>query len=155
MYELSNIDTFNVQYLDNMPTGLAAFIKHGTIFIKKGLTQKEERCYLEEEIQHYYYTSGNIVKQEKISDIKQETLARRKAHLILIPFDLLIECYNSGLRTYCDVSNYLNVTEIFLREAVEHFKQKYGLMYYDKNTDYCFDFGDTIRIYKRDKQTLI
>ncbi|MGJ8729321.1 ImmA/IrrE family metallo-endopeptidase [Listeria aquatica] len=151
MYTISDIDTFNVHYLDDMPRGLAAFIKHGTIFIKKGLPQKEERCYLEEEIQHYYYTAGNIVKQEKISDVKQEILARRKAHLVLIPFNLLIECYDLGLRTYYEVANYLNVTEKFLYEAVEHFKQKYGLMYYDKNTDCYFDFGSTIQIYKEEK----
>lgn len=151
----ADIDTFNVQYLDNMPKGLAAFIKHGTIFIKKGLTQKEERCYLEEEIQHYYYTAGNIVRQKYISDKKQETLARRKAHLVLIPFNLLIECYDLGLRTYYEVANYLNVTEKFLYEAVDHFRQKYGLMYYDKKTNCYFNFGNTIQIYKEDKKTYL
>ncbi|MHC5278898.1 ImmA/IrrE family metallo-endopeptidase [Listeria kieliensis] len=154
MYEpLADNCNFDVQYLDDMPKGLSAFIKHGTIYMREGLTQKEERCYLAEEIQHNYYTAGNIVKQENVSSKKQEIIARRKAHLVLIPFNLLIECYDLGLRTYHEVANYLNVTEKFLHEAVTHFKQKYGLMYYDKKTKCYFNFGNTIHIYKEDNSS--
>ncbi|MEN2665998.1 hypothetical protein [Listeria aquatica] len=96
---------------------------------------------------------GNIVKQEKTLDIKQEILARRKAHLVLIPFNLLIECYDLGLRTYYEVANYLNVIEKFLYEAVDHFRQKYGLMYYDRKTNCYFNFGNTIHIYKEDNSS--
>ncbi|EAG4643017.1 hypothetical protein C5754_15330, partial [Listeria monocytogenes] len=56
-----------------------------------------------------------------------------------------------GITTYYEASIFLNVTEQFLLEAIENFREKYGLMY---NTGkYIINFGPTIQIFKEDNSS--
>uniref|UniRef100_UPI001430787E ImmA/IrrE family metallo-endopeptidase n=1 Tax=Listeria valentina TaxID=2705293 RepID=UPI001430787E len=121
--------------------------------VLNGFTEVEENTLVIEEICHKSLTAGNILRTKNLRNVKQELLARRKAHYLLIPFAKLKECFDEGLTEYYEVAEHLNVTEKFLREAVTHFKQKYGLMYYDRKTNCYFNFGNTIQIYKEDNSS--
>lgn len=144
-----------ITYVDFLPYNASALIIKNDIFMLNGLTEAEENTLIAEEICHKSLTSGNILRTKNLWNVKQELLARRKAHYLLIPFAKLKECFDEGLTEYYEVAEYLNVTEKFLREAVINFRQKFGYMYHDKKTDCYFNFGNTIHIYKEDNNSYL
>lgn len=90
-------------------------------------TSSEKLCILAEEIGHHYKTIGNILDQTDINNRKQEMLARRWAYEKLVSLNRLINGYKYGCQNRYELAEYLNVTEKFLEEALEYYKQKYGL----------------------------
>lgn len=132
-----------------LPKKLAGIIKGNTVRIDSRLSSKKMKCTMVEEAMHWKYTSGNIIDQKVKANVKQEIFARRRAHYYLIPLDKIKECHDLGLSTYYEVAEYLDVTEEFLHEAVESYREKYGLMY---NTgEYIINFGSTIEVFMEDK----
>jgi hypothetical protein len=148
---LVNKYNLKIIYVDLLPFKASALIKGDEIFILKGLTEAEENTLITEEICHKALTAGNILNTKNQQNNKQEILARRKAYLFLLPFITLKECYDRGLTEYYEVAEYLCVTEKFLREAINQFKQKFGLMYYDSKTNCYFSFGSSIQIIKKEE----
>ena len=97
------------------------------IAINKNLsTTVEKKCVLIEELGHYLTTHGNILNQENILNIKQELFARKWAYEKLIPLESLISAFELGLKTRFEISEYLNVTEEFLDNVINHYRIKYG-----------------------------
>lgn len=113
-------------YEKSLPCGAKAILIDNNIYITRGLAQVDEICTIIEEISHKLYSSGNILDVSKTTNRKQEFFARRKAHEFLVPRSRLEACYQRGLREYYEVAEHLGVTEEFLREACEHYVQKYG-----------------------------
>lgn len=101
-------------------------------------TDKEKSCILSEELGHYYTTYGNILDQNKVENRKQELRARRWAYEKLINFNSLIEASNKGIKGKYNLSEFLNVTEEFLEEALAYYKIKYGI--YKKVDNYIIYF---------------
>lgn len=101
-------------------------IKGNRIAIKQDLSETEKICILAEELGHYYTTSGNILDQNITTNRKQERTARLWAYNRLIGLTGLIDCYRSGCRSRFEMAEHLGVTEEFLNEAVECYKQKYS-----------------------------
>ena len=101
-------------------------IKGNRIAIKSDMTQTEKKCILAEELGHYYTASGNILGTDIIS-IKQEAKGRIFAYNKLIGLSGLISAYKSGCKSLYEVSEYLDVTESFLSEALTNYRQKYGV----------------------------
>lgn len=100
------------------------------IAISKRLkTNKEKYCVLAEELGHHYLTVGDITNQKEINNRKQEYKARRWAYEKLVGIVSIINAFEKGIRTKYDLSEYLNITEQFLDEAIKHYKEKYGLYY--------------------------
>jgi hypothetical protein len=108
-----------LQHTDGMARG-------NLIGIRTGQTTAEKTCVLAEEIAHARYTVGNILDQNDAGNRKQERFARLKAYDQLIGLPGLIAAFESGCRSYYEVAKYLDVTEAFLREAVELYRMKYG-----------------------------
>ena len=108
-------------------------INGNNILIKSDLTENEKTCILAEELGHYYTSSGNILDQSNINNRKQEKVARKWAVNKLFNIDMLIEACKQGYETLYDMAEYFNVTEKFLLEAIEVFKQKYGSCYKSNN----------------------
>lgn len=101
--------------------------KGNKIGISKAIeTAAEKRCVLAEEIAHAYSTTGNILDQTKLNNIKQERQARRVAYEAMLPLYTLIDAYNQGLQTSFEVAEYLEVTEEFLLSALCEYRNKYG-----------------------------
>lgn len=93
---------------------------------KKIPTFSEKACVLAEELGHHYTTVGNILDQSSVSNRKQELRARMWAYNKIIGLMGLIRCYEYGCQTLCEMAEYLEVTEEFLSEALERYRQKYG-----------------------------
>lgn len=102
-------------------------------------TDKEKTCILAEEYGHYRTTSGNILNQKNVSNIKQEKRARNWAYEKLISLEKLIEAYEAGVQNSYELTDFLGVTEDFLQNALKHYKEKFGL--YVKQEDYLIYFS--------------
>ncbi len=102
-------------------------IKGNCIAIRKGLETVKKKCVLAEELGHYYTTVGNIVELKSQSDVKQEHRARVWAYEKLITIGDLIRCFEAKCQTSYDYAKYLDVTEAFLIDTLNYYKQKYGL----------------------------
>ncbi len=92
-------------------------------------TEKEKKCILAEEIGHYYTSYGNILDQSKLENRKQERKARGWAYEKLVGIVDLINAFKYGVKNRYELSEYLNVTEEFIEEAIKYYKEKYGLYY--------------------------
>ena len=100
----------------------------GYIAINKDIeTETERACILAEELGHYYTSSGDIIDQSNVSNRKQEYRARFWAYEKLVSLHGIISAYESGCRSAFEMSEYLDVTEDFFREAMESYRSKYGI----------------------------
>ena len=112
--DLSNID------------GLKGFYMNGNIAIHKNLTTTEKACVLAEELGHHYTTVGNILDQSDPSNRKQELRARLMAYDKMIGLIGIVRAYQHRCQNLTDMAEYLEVTEEFLKEALEQYRRKYG-----------------------------
>ncbi len=104
-------------------------IKGNRIAIRKDIpTLAEKACVLAEEIGHYYTTAGNILTQESVNDKKQERIARLWAYNKLVGLRGIISGFECGCRNQYELADHLGVTEEFLQNALEVYKQKYGAL---------------------------
>lgn len=85
----------------------------------------EKTCVLAEELAHHYLTCGNILDTSIISNSKQEYKARLYAYNKLIGLNGLINAYKNGCRSRHEISDYLNITDSFLDEAINCYTSKY------------------------------
>ncbi|WP_042352295.1 ImmA/IrrE family metallo-endopeptidase [Bacillus massiliigorillae] len=110
----------------NLQYGFKGLYKDGVIIIDKSLSFIEKGCILAEELGHHNKTVGNILDQSKISNVKQEKIARGWAHNKIMPLSCFVDAYRYGCRNRYEVAEYLNVTEEFLQEALDRYIEKYG-----------------------------
>lgn len=108
-------------------------------------TIAEKTCVLAEELGHYYTSAGNILDQKQLQNRKQERRARAWAYQRLVPLDKLIMAHKEGIRTRYELADYLGVTEQYLANALQYYKEKYGIYY--RIGKYCICF-DPLRILK-------
>ena len=113
-------------------------IKGKRIAIKKNMTTTEKACVLAEELGHYYTSNGNILDQSKAENRKQERIARLWAYKRAFDLVDLITAYKYGCRNRYEIAEYLDVTEEFLKEALDTYKEKYGI--YRKVDNYIVYF---------------
>ena len=110
--------------------GSHGFYLENTIFIDKKISSSaEKKCVLAEELGHHHTTYGNILDTDCINNIKQEKLARNWGYERLVGIIDLINAYNHGIVGKHNLAEYLNVTEAFLEEAINHYREKYGTHY--------------------------
>lgn len=103
-------------------------IKGNKIAIRQDIdTYTEKSCILAEELGHHYTTYGNILSQDSVSNQKQELRARMWAYNRQIGLLGIIKSYEYGCRSLYDMAEYLEVTEEFLKDALERYRQKYGM----------------------------
>lgn len=98
------------------------------IAIRKNIeTTAEKSCVLAEELGHHYTTYGDILNQSSVSNQKQELRARMWAYNKQIGLLGIIKSYEHGCQSKHEMANYLDVTEDFLCDALERYRQKYGM----------------------------
>lgn len=90
-------------------------------------TETERSCVLAEELGHHYTTYGNILDQDDISNRKQELRARAWGYDKQIGLIGLIRAYEHGCRNRYEIAEYLEVTEGYLEECLEFYRNKYGM----------------------------
>lgn len=101
---------------------------NGTIAIRKDIdTTTEKACVLAEEMGHHYTSVGNILDMSDARNCKQERQARLWAYNRLIGLRGIIKAYQSGCQDGHDMADLLGVTEEFLQECIDCYREKYGV----------------------------
>ena len=119
------------------------------IAIHKGLkTQTEKACILAEERGHHFTTSGDIIDQTDIQNRKQEFRARMWAYNEMVGLMGIIDAYKNGCRNSYEVAEYLEVTEVFLNDALNAYRDKYGV--YTTVDNYIIYFIPGLTVFKKE-----
>lgn len=81
---------------------------------------------LAEELGHFYTTVGDVTRLDSAEKRKQERMARIWAYNRQIGLLGLVGAFKHGCHGHAEVAEFLEVTEEFLKEAVECYRSKYG-----------------------------
>ena len=73
------------------------------------------------------FSTGNILDVTDLNCIKQERQARIWAYNNAIGLYGIISSYKQGCKNQYEMAEYLNITEIFLKEALAYYKERYGI----------------------------
>lgn len=119
-------------FLDDMPTKLSGLCIDDEIHINNNLntTNAERIVTVSEEITHSEFGTGNIIKQQTITDHKQEAVARKIGCLRLVSVNDLIDCFEKGILEVWEVADELEVTEQCILDALDYIKQTKGLYFF-------------------------
>ena len=99
----------------------------GVVAIREDMTIPEKTCALAEEIGHHGTSYGNILDMESIQNRKQERQARLHGYNRLIGLAGLIEAYEHGCRNRYEIAEFLEVTDEFLEDCINCYRDKYGI----------------------------
>lgn len=102
-------------------------LKGKDIYLRKDMNTTEKTCVLAEELGHHYTTVGNILDMESIQNRKQERQARLHGYNRLIGLAGLIEAYEHGCRNRYEIAEFLEVTDKFLEDCINCYRDKYGI----------------------------
>ena len=90
-------------------------------------TSVEKACVLAEEIGHYHTAVGDITDQSDVENRKQELKGRLWAYNQQIGLIGLVRAFEHGCQNRFEIAEYLEVTEEFLEECIECYRNKYGI----------------------------
>lgn len=147
---LDEADKENIYVIENakFQSKASGLINNDVIGINKNVRSSAQRsCILAEELGHYHTSSGNILDQSSVSNRKQELHARAWAYNRLIGLYGIINAYRSGCRNGYEIAEHLNITEEFLNEALQYYRNKYGLCTTVDN--YVIYFEPTLGIFEQ------
>ena len=102
-------------------------LKGKDIYLRKDMNTTEKTCVLAEEMGHHYTTVGNILDMESIQNRKQERQARLHGYNRLIGLAGLIEAYEHGCQNRYEIAEFLEVTDEFLEDCINCYRDKYGI----------------------------
>lgn len=102
-------------------------IKGKDIYLRKNMDSTEKVCVLAEELGHHHTSVGNILDMTDISNRKQERQARLWGYNKLIGLSGLIKAYEAGCQNCFEMAEYLGVTDEYLCECLEVYRDKYGI----------------------------
>lgn len=139
-----NVEIVDYHFYSNRIKGL--YCDGSVALSSKIKTDTERKCILAEELSHYHTTVGNILDQSNDENRKQELRARMWAYDKLIGLRGIVNSYANGCNSEHEIAEYLEVTEEFLREAIKHYKNKYGI--YAKLDNYVIYFEPYLGVLK-------
>lgn len=87
----------------------------------------EKTCVLAEELGHHHTSVGDILDMTDIGNRKQERQARLWGYNKLIGLSGLIKAYEAGCQDRFAVAEYLDVTDEYLCECLDTYRDKYGV----------------------------
>lgn len=118
------IDIVNRKFNSDRIKGLYC---DGTVALNSQIeTSKERACVLAEELGHHHTSAGVIVDLSDVQNRKQERQARLWAYNKQIGLYGLIRAYERGCRSRHETAEFLEVTEEFLEDAIQCYREKYG-----------------------------
>lgn len=124
---LNTADQLDLAVKEQPLTVHDGLIRGRRIAIRKSIeTQAEKSCVLAEELGHYFTSFGNILNMDEIQNRKQELRARLSGYDMQIGLIGIVECYKHHCRSLYEMAEYLQVTEEYLKEALECYSRKYG-----------------------------
>lgn len=113
-----------------LPEDYEDFYSDGAVLVDKFLTKTRKLEILSEEIAHHLITYGDIRDQTKMLNRKFELKARRLGSELVISLDGLIDAFHHGAKNLYEMSQYFEVSEKYILNALNHYKMKYGLDVY-------------------------
>lgn len=90
-------------------------------------TSAEKTCVLAEELGHHHTSVGDILDMTDIGNRKQERQARLWGYNKLIGLSGLIKAFEAGCQDRFEVAEYLGVTDEYLCECLDTYRDKYGV----------------------------
>lgn len=103
-------------------------IKGKRIAIRKDIeTNTEKACVLAEELGHHHTSVGNILDVTDIRNRKQERQARLWGYNKLIGLTGIIRAFRAGCQSRHEMADLLDVTEEYLQECIDCYRDKYGV----------------------------
>lgn len=103
-------------------------IKGNRIAIRKDIdTSTEKTCVLAEELGHHHTSVGDILDMSDAGNRKQERQARLWGYNKLIGLSGLIKAFEAGCQDRFEVAEYLGVTDEYLCECLDTYRDKYGI----------------------------
>lgn len=110
-----------------------------TIGINKKIdTCAEKSCVLAEELGHHHTSVGNILDMNDIRNRKQERQARLWGYNKLIGLTGIIKTFRAGCQSRHEIAEQLDVTEEYLQECIDCYRDKYGEYVEVDNYMICF-----------------
>ncbi len=144
---LKEADSMGLIVKEKPLCGTDGRILNRRIAIRKDIeTQIEKSCVLAEEIGHHATSYGNILNQNEIPNRKQELQARLYGYNLKIGLSGIISAFQAGCKNLFEMAEYLEVTEEYLREALECYRRKYGV--YTTLDNYIIYFEPKLGIMK-------
>lgn len=122
-------------------------LKGKDIYLRKDMNTTEKSCVLAEELGHYYTTVGNILDMNVSENRKQERQARLWGYNRVIGLFGLIRAYEHGCKDKYEIAEYLDVTEEYLEECINCYRDKYGE--YKTVDNYTIYFIPNLMIFKK------
>lgn len=107
-------------------------------------TDTEKACILAEELGHHYTATGNILDQSTVENRKQEMRGRIVAYNKLVGLRGIVDAYLHHCQSISESAEYLEVTEEFLIDSLNYYRNKYGV--YTKLDNYVIVFEPNIAV---------
>ena len=107
-------------------------------------TDTEKACILAEELGHHYTATGNILDQSTVENRKQEMRGRIVAYNKLVGLRGIVDAYLHHCQSISESAEYLEVTEEFLIDSLNYYRDKYGV--YTKLDNYVIVFEPSIAV---------
>lgn len=101
--------------------------KGKNIYLRKDMNFTEKKCVLAEELGHHHTSVGDILDMSDAGNRKQERQARLWGYNKLIGLSGLIKAYEAGCQNRFEVAEYLDVTDEYLSECLDAYRDKYGV----------------------------
>ena len=121
-------DDLNIVEMDlSEVSGLKGLYVNGHIAINAKMSDIEKACVLAEELGHHYTSVGNILDMTSAANRNQERQARLWAYNQQIGLIGLVRAFEHGCQNRFEIAEYLEVTEEFLEECIECYRNKYGI----------------------------
>ena len=113
-------------------------IKGNNIYLRKDMNTAEKTCVLAEELGHHHTSVGNILDMNDVRNRKQERQARLWGYNKLIGLTGIINAFRAGCQSRHEMAELLDVTEEYLQECIDCYRDKYGEYVEVDNYTICF-----------------
>ncbi|MFL0523623.1 hypothetical protein [Virgibacillus pantothenticus] len=80
-----------------------------------------------------------MLDQTSLTNRQQELRARSWAYKKLVPLSKIVQAHREGIRNRYELAQYLEITEEFLENAINRYKEKYGVTVSYENYTICFE----------------
>lgn len=135
VYEnLVNNCEYEIIETNKLPSVYDGYYYNGKIFIKSNLSETRKAEILYEELSHHKLTYGNITDQSQFNNRKFERYAVRDSYECALPLHKFVEAYQHSVSNLFELADYVQLSERYVLDVIEHYKLKYGL------STFCGDY---------------
>ena len=100
----------------------------GNVAINTSVSNSAEKvCVLAEELGHHHTSVGNILDMDDMRNRKQERQAHLWGYNKLIGLTGIITAFRAGCQSRHEIAELLDVTEEYLQECIDCYRDKYGV----------------------------